>query len=109
MNRRAVVDAIRAEPPSVTGITERDLEVLPLSGSSWRVCDNRLTDDNVRRLLGFIESKGDRFEVTQLDHGFVWFSFDSLSEAVAQFTRERSGEVAREDHVLSWMSDRTNA
>lgn len=94
------------EAPSVVGVAERDLGVQPVSGTSWRVCDTRLPEDDVFRLLGFIENKGDRFEVMQLDHGFVWLSFDSLREAVAQFTRVRSGERAREDHVLSWMSGR---
>lgn len=103
MTREAIIDATAAETPSVTGIAEQDLDVHPLSGTSWRVCDNRLPEDNACRLLGFIERKGDRFEVTQLDHGFVWLSFDSLDAAVAQFTRERSDEAACEDHVLSWM------
>lgn len=102
MIRNAVVDTM-PKTRTVSGIAERDLGVHPLSGSRWRVCDIRLPEDDVCRLLGFIERKGERFEVTQLDHGFVWSTFDSFSEAVAQFTRDRPSEVASESHVLSWM------
>lgn len=95
------------EPPMVPGIDERDLGLHPLSSSRWRVLDNRLPQSDARRLLGFIEKKDDRFEVTQLDHGFAWFSFATLGEAIAQFTRERPIEVAGDEHVLAWMRPET--
>ena len=91
------------EPPMVPGIDERDLGLHPLSSSRWRVLDNRLPQSDARRLLGFIEKTDDRFEVTQLDHGFAWSSFATLGEAVAQFTRGRPIEIAGNEHVLAWM------
>ena len=98
-----------AEATAVVAVAEHDLGVQPISSTSWRVCDNRLPEDDVLRLLGFIENKGDCFEVMQLDRGFTWLSFDSFRKAVAQFTRERSVEDAREEHVLSWASPGTGS
>jgi len=79
-----------------------DLIVQPLSPTSWRVYDSRLPKDDIRRLLGFIEEKPDNFEVTQLDRGFAWFSFETLVDAIDHFTHERPVESLRRSHVLSW-------
>lgn len=91
------VDVGTGRPP-----LESDLIVQPLSPTSWRVYDSRLPKDDVRRLLGFIENKPDGYEVTQLDRGFAWFSFETLADAIDQFTHERPAESLGRSHVLSW-------
>jgi hypothetical protein len=69
-------------PPSV-----EDLLVQPLSRSQWRVSDRRYPENDASSLLGFIEEKDDTFELTQLEHGFQWFYFSCLAEAIAHFTQ----------------------
>ena len=81
---------------------EEDLIVQPLSGSQWRVSDRRYFEHDACSLLGFIEEKDDVFELLQLEHGFQWFSFTSLDEAIAHFTQTpRSGNPAEPE--LSWL------
>ena len=66
---------------------EEDLLVQPLSSSQWRVSDRQYPEDDASSLLGFIEEKDDRFQLTQLEHGFQWFYFACLTEAIAHFTQ----------------------
>ncbi len=70
-----------------TPASVKDLVVEPLSLSQWRVSDRRYPEHDPSSLLGFIEQKGDAFELTQLEHGFQWFYFSSLAEAVVHFTQ----------------------
>jgi hypothetical protein len=72
------------------GIRQEDIVVQPVGDSGWRVRDRRISDLDARSLLGYIEKKGRRFELMQLDPGFAWFFYDSLAEAAAHFTRERT-------------------
>jgi len=67
-------------------IVLRDIEVQPMSGSQWRVCDRRWPEHDARSLLGFIERKHNLFEAVQIDHGLERFSFLSLMEATAHFS-----------------------
>lgn len=83
-------------PPS-----EGDLIVQPLSGSQWRVSDRRYPEHDACSLLGFIEEKDDTFELTQLEHGFQWFYFSCLAEAIAHFTQTQPRDSLAESEV-SW-------
>jgi hypothetical protein len=75
-----------------------------LSATQWRVCDTRWSEHDARSLLGFIEKKDDIFEAMQLDHGFEWFTFDTLTEATAHFTNVRPDIAVPEDeNILSWL------
>ena len=69
-------------PPTV-----EDSLVQPLFISHWRVSDWRYSEDDASSLLGFIEEKDDRFELTQLEHGFQWLYFSCLAEALTHFTQ----------------------
>jgi hypothetical protein len=73
---------------------EEDLVVHPLSESQWRVSDRRYPEHDACSLLGFIEEKNDTFELTQLEHGFQWFYFSSLAEAIAHFTQPPRDSLA---------------
>ncbi len=66
---------------------QEDLLVQPLTGSRWRVRDRRYSEHDDCSLLGFIEEKDDAFKLTQFEHGFQWFYFRSLDEAIAHFTQ----------------------
>ena len=81
--------------------TPEDLIVQPLSGSQWRVSDRRYPEHDACSLLGFIEEKDDTFELTQLEHGFQWFYFSSLTEAIAHFTQTQPEDSIAETE-LSW-------
>jgi hypothetical protein len=65
-----------------------NIDLQPLSGSQWRVCDTRWPEHDARNLLGFIEHKNGLFEVVQIDHGLTHLSFRSLADATAHFSRE---------------------
>ncbi|MEO7148204.1 MAG: hypothetical protein ABIW81_07020 [Terrimesophilobacter sp.] len=89
-------------PGDYTPPAEEDLVVQPLSRSQWRVSDRRYSEHDACSLLGFIEEKDGTFELTQLEHGFQWFYFSSLAEAIAHFTQTpRSGSPAEPE--LSWL------
>lgn len=75
----------------LAGIRREDIVVQPIAGSGWRICDGRISEDDAQCLLGYVEKKGDRFELMQLAPGFAWFSYGSLTETVTHFTRERYG------------------
>ena len=79
---------------------KEDLVVHPLSESQWRVSDRRYPEHDACSLLGFIEEKDDTFELTQLEHGFQWFYFSSLAEAIAHFTQPPRDSLA--EPGLSW-------
>ncbi len=71
--------------------TEEDILVQPLSASQWRVLDRRLPETDACSLLGFVEENNQQFEVMLLRHGFQWFTFPSLSEALHQFIEPAGG------------------
>lgn len=68
-----------------SSITDGEIVVQSLSATQWRVRDKRWPENDARSLVGFIERKGELFEVTQLDRGSEWFWFGSLTEATAHF------------------------
>ena len=68
-------------------LASSEVSVQRLSASQWRMCDTRWPEHDARSLLGFIELTGGRFEVVQVDRGFECFSFASLAEATAHFSR----------------------
>lgn len=73
-----------SEAPAFTG----NIDLQPLSGSQWRVCDTRWPEHDARNLLGFVEYKSGLFEVVQIDHGLTHLSFRSLADAASHFSRE---------------------
>lgn len=83
--------------------TREDLVVYTLSASQWRISDRRYPEHDASSLLGFIEEKDGTFELTQLEHGFEWFYFSSLAEAVAHFARATPADSLAEQE-LSWSS-----
>jgi hypothetical protein len=89
-------------PPSA-----EDLLVQPLSSSQWRVSDRRYPEDDASSLLGFIEEKDDTFELTQLEHGFQWFYFSCLAEALAHFTQTPPKDTLPESKAESELESST--
>ncbi len=83
--------------------TKEDLVVRELSRSQWRISDRRYPEHDASGLLGFIEQTGDTFELTQLEHGFEWFYFTSLVEAIGHFNQALSNGSLAEPQ-LSWPS-----
>ena len=69
-----------------------DVRLDALSETEWRVCDNRLAEDNHLSILGFIELRNGQFEVTTMSAPGERHVYDSLRKARAVFTasdRER--------------------
>jgi hypothetical protein len=74
-----------------------DVDVQTLSPAAWRVRDTRFSEHDARALIGFVERKGEVYEVMQLGSGFQWFRYPSLAQAVMHFRQANvpaSGEVA---------------
>lgn len=80
--------------------TGEDILVRMLSASQWRVLDRRWPEADACSLLGFIEEKNHQFEVMQLAHGFQWFTYPSLAEALNHFS-EPAGRAAGRDLELA--------
>jgi hypothetical protein len=76
--------------------TGEDILVRPLSASQWRVIDRRVPETDACSLLGFIEEKNQQFEVMKLRHGFQFFTFPSLAEALNHFSEPADGTASRE-------------
>lgn len=68
-----------------SSITGGEIVVQSLSATQWRIRDNRWPENDARSLVGFIEKRGEKFEVAQLDQGSEWFWVESLVEATAHF------------------------
>jgi hypothetical protein len=79
-----------------------DVDVQSLSPSAWRIRDSRFPEQDARALIGFIEKKGEIFEVMQMGRGFQWFSYRTMQEAIAHFVRVNPPADGAQ-HVLSWM------
>ncbi|MEO6505010.1 MAG: hypothetical protein ABIW36_02480 [Terrimesophilobacter sp.] len=79
-----------------------EIDVRSLSTSAWRVRDTRFPEHDARALIGFIEEKGEVFEVMQMGRGFQWFTYRTLQEAIAHFVRVNPPANSTE-HVLSWL------
>jgi hypothetical protein len=81
-----------------------------LGASAWKVSDGRLLDEDARSLLGFIEKRGESFELMQVGATFSWLVFGSLTEALWQVMR--SGEGSADDRQrgeLAWISAATTS
>jgi hypothetical protein len=79
-----------------------DIDVQSLSPSAWRIRDVRFPEQDARALIGFIEAKGEVFEVMQMGRGFQWFTYRTMQEAIAHFVRVNPPADGTQ-HVLSWM------
>jgi hypothetical protein len=76
--------------------TGEDILVHFLSASQWRVIDRRVPETDACSLLGFIEENNQQFEVMQVRHGFQFFTFPSLAEALNHFSEPANGTASRE-------------
>jgi hypothetical protein len=89
--------SVSAETPMFsTSPDGENVVVVPLSVSQWRICDTRWPEGDSRQLLGFIETTKDGdFEVMSLVHGFEWYTYASLADAIAHFAYvRRTGDNA---------------
>ena len=101
----------RGNGPTRSSLTAGDVEVQALSESQWRVRDQRLPRADARGLLGFVEriekseSADATFEVMCLSHGFEWFTFASLQEAVEHLVHHsRSASTDPQAGGLAWIA-----
>jgi hypothetical protein len=82
-----------------------DVDLAPVTSHGWRVTDRRLPVHDPLRLLGYIERRGDVFEVMQLGAGFEWNEFPSLVAAVEYLCRTGAGVArARLSGDLAWIA-----
>ncbi len=65
----------------------RELVYRPFSTREWRVCDSRFDSNDIRGLLGFVQRRGDLFEVVRVGNPHVRSWYSSLEETRAQFMR----------------------
>lgn len=92
-------------------LTVADIEVQPLSRDQWRLRDRRTSRDDTRGLLGFVEKiqpaekTSTVFELMTLTHGFEWFSFSSLQEAITHVARHASEPASgHRGDAFAWIS-----
>lgn len=69
-----------------------DLEVRRISDHEWRVGDGRLDEVSADKILGFIQQRGDTFEVFRMGVRGSDLVFDAWSSALGAFAR-LDGEV----------------
>ena len=62
-----------------------DIRLDALSKTEWRVCDDRLDEDDHLSILGFIELRNGHFEVTTMSAPGERSMFESLAQARAAF------------------------
>jgi len=76
-----------------------DLRITPISRTSWRVADRRLDGLPGIGLLGFVELRDGRYEVTRFDSPTHASAHDVLSTALAEFLGRPGGSeyLCRED------------
>jgi len=69
--------------------TLEDLDVRLISPTEWRVSDSRLSDDDARSVLGFVEKSDERFNAMRMTHGHgvTWSTFCTMEDALASFTQ----------------------
>lgn len=72
-----------------------DVTLAQVTAHGWRMSDGRLPQGHPMRVLAFIESCSDAFEVLQLGAGFEWHVFESLDLAVA-FVIETGPRLAQQ-------------
>jgi len=70
-----------------------DIRLDPLSATEWRVCDRRAEESDYLSILGFIESKNGRYEVTRMSAPADLVVLGSLDEAKEIFTLYDAGRV----------------
>lgn len=76
----------------------------PIAEHAWRVCDSRASRGE-GRFLGFLEAKGDAFELMQVADDFVWTLFPTSAAALDHVARTNS-EFARARSAcdLAWLA-----
>jgi len=66
-----------------------NIEMRALSEHEWRVRDRSLPEHDATSLLGFIELRGTKFEVTRMGAPLARDRFDTLAAAVDSISRKR--------------------
>jgi hypothetical protein len=72
--------------------TVSELEVRRISDHEWRVGDVRLDEVSADKILGFIQQRGETFEVFRMGSRGSDLIFDSWAPALSSFAR-LEGEV----------------
>jgi hypothetical protein len=68
--------------------TDTFIDVVPLSETTWRVCDTRCDDGDSRHILGYIHSIAGGFEMMWMrPRPGVTYRYDSFDSAVRETAR----------------------
>lgn len=72
-----------------TGRTLDDIEVMDVSRLEWRVSDTRISTDDARSVIGFIEKKAGVFEVLMFGDPLRFSMHDTMDAAIEDFVTAR--------------------
>lgn len=67
-----------------------DIEVMDVSRLEWRVRDARISADDARSVIGFIEKKGDAYEVMMFGDPLQFSVHEDMRAAMREFVTEYS-------------------
>lgn len=77
------------------GATGTIVEVVPLTPTTWRVCDSRAADEEDPRIVGYITTAQDGYEMLWMrPRPGVTYRYDTFDDAV-QATATRLGMLRR--------------
>ena len=64
------------------------IDVMPLSATTWRVCDSRCDDGDSRHIVGYIHELADGFEMLWMrPRPGVTYRYDTFEDAVRETSR----------------------
>jgi hypothetical protein len=63
-----------------------DLQVSRISETEWRVADARISDSSPSKVLGFVQRRGETFEVLSLDAPDRDLCFPGWAAAIGSFS-----------------------
>ena len=69
-----------------------ELQVSRISDGEWRVADGRLSDASPSKVLGFIQRRGDAFDVLHIAMPDRDLRFDDWNSALASFEGTRGSQ-----------------
>lgn len=78
-----------------------DLQVSRISETEWRIADGRLSDSSPSKVLGFVQQRGETFEVLSLDAPDRDLLFPAWAAAIGSFS-----SVSEPARVLSFRPSR---
>jgi hypothetical protein len=78
---------------ALTPRTVQSIQLTPVSKTEWTVVDTRVSPNEARSLIGFIEKVGARFEVMEFGDPLKFYSAGTMNAALAHLSRSRLSAV----------------